>query len=124
MSSPTHPTASSARTKSPATKASGPAQAAMNSRRKERLKTSSGQTPGKGTELSGPVSKAAYVMYFALASVAGSTDILSKEAVFRTFGYPGEQPTSWLIQDRFGIQTALNPGALFGMGEGKRLIFA
>ncbi len=99
----------------------------MTSRRKDRLKTSGGETPGKGTnaaESSGPVSKAAFVMYFALAIVAGSTDLLSKEAAFSTFGYPGEQPTSWLIQDRFGIQTALNPGALFGMGGGKRLIFA
>ncbi len=62
--------------------------------------------------------------YFALAIVAGTTDLLSKEAVFRTFGLPGEQPTWWLIQDRLGIQAALNPGALFGMGGGKRLIFA
>ena len=72
----------------------------------------------------GPVSRAAYVIYFALAIVAGTTDLLSKEAVFQNFGYPGEQPTWWLIQDRLGIQTALNPGALFGMGGGKRLIFA
>ena len=63
-------------------------------------------------------------MYFALAIVAGSIDLLSKEAVFRTFGMPAEQPAWWLIQDRLGIQTSLNPGALFGMGEGKRLIFA
>ena len=56
--------------------------------------------------------------------MGGTTDLLSKEAVFRTFGYPGEQPTGWLIQDRLGIQTSLNPGAIFGMGEGKRLIFA
>lgn len=108
----------------------------MNSRRKERPKASGGEAPGKGTEKSagknpsaeaessGPVSMPAYVMYFALAIVAGTTDLLSKEAVFRTFGLPGEQATWWLIQDRLGIQTALNPGALFGMGGGKRLIFA
>ena len=82
----------------------------MNSRRKERPKTSSGESPDKGAvaESSGPVSKAAYVTYFALAIVAGTTDLLSKEAVFRIFRLPGEQPTWWLIQDRLGIQTALH----------------
>ena len=64
------------------------------------------------------------MIYFALAIVAGATDLFSKEAVFRSFGFPGEQPSWWLIQDRLGIQTALNPGALFGMGGGKRMIFA
>ena len=99
----------------------------MNIRRKERLKASSGETSGKGTEAaesSGPIARAAYAVYFALAIVGGSIDLFTKEAVFRTFGYPGEQPTWWLIQDRLGIQTSLNPGALFGMGGGKRLIFA
>jgi signal peptidase II len=94
----------------------------MTSRRKPRPHPShaSADSAGHG----GPVSQAAYAMYFALAIVAGSIDLLSKEAAFRTFGLPAEQPAWWLIQDRLGIQTALNPGALFGMGGGKRLIFA
>src|SRR5260221_7581019 len=95
----------------------------MNSRRKERPKASRGES-GASAESSSPISKAAILTYFALAIVAGTTDLLSKEAVFRTFGYPGEQPSWWLIQDRLGIQTSLNPGAVFGLGGGKRLIFA
>ena len=93
----------------------------MNTRRKERLRVVASET---AAESSGPISRAAVLTYFALAIVAGTADLLSKEAVFRTFGFPEEQPTWWLIQDRLGIQTALNPGALFGMGGGKRLIFA
>ena len=99
----------------------------MNSRRRERPQASGGATPDNGTDRAesvGPVPRAAYVIYFALAIVAGATDLFSKEAVFSNFGYPGEQATGWLIQDRLGIQTALNPGALFGMGGGKRMIFA
>jgi signal peptidase II len=99
----------------------------MNSRRKERSQIADSKTGVADRDVAdslGPVSKAAYLVYFALAVIGGATDLLSKEVVFRTFGYPGEHPTWWLIQDRLGIQTALNPGALFGMGGGKRLIFA
>lgn len=99
----------------------------MNSRRKERSAKKDTAAPAEDADVAavfGPVSKATYITYFALAVVGGAADLLSKEAVFRTFGYPGEQQTWWLIQDRLGIQTALNPGALFGMGGGKRLIFA
>jgi len=94
----------------------------MNSRRKPRPHPTHASTDSAAD--SSPVSRASYVVYFALAIVAGSIDLLTKEAVFRTFDYPEKQPTWWLIQDRLGIQTSLNPGALFGMGEGKRLIFA
>src|SRR6478672_5735124 len=125
MSSPTLPTASNARTKSTATKA---AATAMNGRRKERQaapgKLLKDQDVSAASEQSEPVSRAAYLTYFTLAVVAGATDLFTKQAVFRIFGFPGQQPTWWLIQDRLGIQTALNPGALFGMGGGKRLVFA
>jgi signal peptidase II len=95
----------------------------MNSRRKERGKNAAEEksAPAAGA---GAVSRAAYATYFALAAVGGSIDLLTKQAVFSAFGYPGQQPTWWLIQDRLGIQTALNPGALFGMGGGRRLVFA
>ncbi len=32
--------------------------------------------------------------------------------------HPGLQPTYWLIENYVGIQTAVNEGALFGMGAG------
>lgn len=69
-------------------------------------------------------SRAAWFLYFAPAILGSAADLVTKEAVFRHFGMPDEQPTWWLIQDRLGIQTALNPGALFGMAPGNRLIFA
>src|SRR5687767_3899706 len=104
MSSPTLPTASSARTKSTPTKSGGPAADAMNSRRKPRPHDSSRaaavEDQDSASPDSGPVPWAAYAMYFALAIVGGSIDLFSKEAVFRTFGMPTAQPTWWLIQDR------------------------
>src|SRR5262245_14070206 len=121
MSSPTLPTASSARTRSPATKGTG-AGIAMSSRRQQR-----GVAVGRETAAGGAgaaVSPAAYATFFTLAALGGGLDLVTKQAGLRIFGYPGQQPTWWLIEDRRGIQTSRNPGALFGMGEGKRLIFA
>jgi signal peptidase II len=37
---------------------------------------------------------------------------------------PGEKPVWWIWEPYFGIETALNPGALFGMGAGFGLGFA
>jgi signal peptidase II len=37
---------------------------------------------------------------------------------------PGFSVKWWLIENRFGIQTSLNPGALFGMGAGWWWLFA
>jgi signal peptidase II len=99
----------------------------MNSRRKERGEKAAAKKSASNEAVKSDgsaVSWAAYATFFALAAVGGSLDLLTKEAIFRAFGYPGQQATWWLVQDRLGIQTALNPGALFGMGGGKRMIFA
>lgn len=62
---------------------------------------------------------------FAVLSIAGTAiDLLTKEWVFRTRGLPGESPKSWFIEPYFGVETAVNPGALFGMGAGFGSVFA
>ena len=72
----------------------------------------------------GAIPWVSYYVYFGLAALGGGADLISKQLIFHRFGFPEAQPTWWLIQDRLGIQTALNDGALFGMGSGRRLIFA
>lgn len=61
---------------------------------------------------------------FLLISLGGcAADLASKAWAFRTLGEPSG-PTRWLWEDVIGLQTALNPGALFGMGGGLSWLFA
>lgn len=45
-------------------------------------------------------------------------DLWSKSWAFRSLGMPGESVPYWLVPDVLGIQTSLNEGALFGLGQG------
>lgn len=56
-------------------------------------------------------------------------DLATKFWVFRWLGEPGTRAapkdhTWWLVEGYFGFQTAVNTGALFGMGQGGSLWFA
>lgn len=62
--------------------------------------------------------------YFAIAIGGTAFDLWTKQAVFSTRGLPGELPPWWLIEPYVGIETAVNPGALFGMGAGWGKLFA
>ena len=45
-------------------------------------------------------------------------DLLTKHYVFQWRGMPVESPVWWIWEPYIGVETALNPGALFGMGAG------
>lgn len=63
--------------------------------------------------------------FLGLAIAGCAIDLITKSAVFRWLGPPtGVQNISWLIEGYVGIETALNHGALFGMGQGKVWLFA
>jgi signal peptidase II len=62
--------------------------------------------------------------YLGLAIVGCVTDLVTKEAVFRWRGLPQKDNEWWLIKDHFGIETSVNPGALFGMGAGFWWLFS
>ncbi len=65
-----------------------------------------------------------WLTYF-LVAVGGTTaDLWTKQWVFGWRGLPGELPPWWLIEPYVGIETAVNPGALFGMGAGWGKLFA
>ena len=65
------------------------------------------------------------VCLFAAIALAGlAADLLTKHWAFQALGMPGqyeanEESTYWVWQDVFGFQTALNPGALFGLAAGQ-----
>jgi len=69
-----------------------------------------------------PVSRV--VTYVALALIGASADLWTKSAVFSWRGLPGEKDVWWIIGEHFGIETAVNIGAVFGIGAGKGTLFA
>jgi len=65
------------------------------------------------------------VLVFALLAVGGGLlDLWTKAAVFRWRGLPGERDPWWLIEGYVGIETAVNIGAVFGIGAGRGTFFA
>jgi signal peptidase II len=71
-----------------------------------------------------PLPTSRYVVYFAIALAGCAADLATKQAVFAWRGLPGRNPPWWLVEGRLGIQTSVNPGALFGMGAGWWWLFA
>ncbi len=64
------------------------------------------------------------LLYACLAIIGATADLWSKAAVFRWRGLPSEKDIWWLIDGYFGIETAVNIGAVFGIGAGKGTLFA
>jgi signal peptidase II len=81
----------------------------------------SGRDPRGGKH---PLPRSRYWTYFGIAMVGAAVDLFTKEAVFRWRGLPRAGNEWWIIEDHFGIETSVNPGALFGMGEGFWWLFA
>ena len=65
-----------------------------------------------------------YFTFFAIAILGGAVDLISKELIFRWRGLPRRGNEWWIIEGFFGIETSVNPGALFGMGAGYSWLFA
>ncbi len=64
------------------------------------------------------------VVYGSLAVIGAAVDLGSKQAIFAWRGLPGEKDIWWIIQGYFGVETAVNIGAVFGIGAGKGTLFA
>ncbi len=73
------------------------------------------------------------LLFLAIAVGGTGLDLWSKDRLFAELGPPGalqlSEPNNvesvrWIWPDFFGLQTALNQGALFGMGQGKVWLFA
>jgi signal peptidase II len=64
------------------------------------------------------------ILYSLLAIIGGGIDLWTKQAVFAWRGLPGQKDIWWVIDGYFGIETAVNIGAVFGLGAGQGTIFA
>jgi len=66
-----------------------------------------------------------YVVFILLAVGLCAVDLATKRWMFDWLGMPMERPGPWWVwKDIAGFQTSLNPGALFGMGQGFWPLFA
>lgn len=62
-------------------------------------------------------------LFVGLSLFGVGSDLWTKDQVFRWRGLPGEQPPFWIVENYVGIETAVNQGALFGMGQGLGWLF-
>lgn len=67
---------------------------------------------------------ARWTTFVLLASCGTVVDLWTKAFMFDWRGLPGESAPWWLLEPYVGIETAVNPGALFGMGAGFGMVFA
>jgi len=74
------------------------------------------------------IPRSRYALFFAIAVLGCAADLGTKQAVFAWRGPPPPMgPTNnewWLIEPYVGIETAVNIGALFGLGAGAGRYFA
>jgi signal peptidase II len=65
-------------------------------------------------------------MFFGIAALGCTADLLVKSWMFNWLGMPDPHydHIEWIWKDVVGFQTSLNPGALFGLGQGWWPLFA
>jgi len=78
-------------------------------------------TPAAPRRGSGAAGWGAFV---GLAVVAAVADLATKRLLFDRLGMPGERPPIVVVPGMLTLETNLNEGALFGMGQGMGMVFA
>lgn len=72
----------------------------------------------------GGVPRNRWITFGVLAIVGATLDLWTKSAIFEWRGLPGQRDVYWLVGENLGIETAVNTGAVFGLGAGMGLFFA
>ena len=65
-----------------------------------------------------------FLVFWSLAIGGCLADLLTKHWVFQWRGLPRDHNEWWIWEPYFGIETAVNTGALFGVGSGLGRLFA
>lgn len=65
-----------------------------------------------------------WILFGVLFLSAAMADLVTKELVFASLGMPGEKPPIQVVPAMLAIETNLNEGALFGMGQGMGVLFS
>jgi len=91
---------------------------------------SSAPQSSKAASASGPtvpagrVPTSRYALFLAISLLGCGADLLTKHWVFQWRGMPHASEPWWLWEGHIGIETALNTGALFGLGQDRVGLFA
>lgn len=64
------------------------------------------------------------ILFVGIAALGCAIDLATKSWIFGRLGMPGESDPIWLWEPIFGLETSLNEGALFGIGQGRAMLFA
>ena len=72
----------------------------------------------------GPVPANRYAVFALVATIGLAADLISKAIVFSWPGKLTGQVEHWWWEGHAGIQSSLNEGALFGLGQGQVPLFA
>jgi len=65
-----------------------------------------------------------YILFLSIVAAGCLADLATKHWAFRWLGMPHENPPWWLWENVVGMETSLNTGALFGLGQGWTPAFA
>lgn len=65
-----------------------------------------------------------WMPFVVVTALAAAIDLATKTCVFRSLGMPGMAPPVVLLPGILRLETNLNEGALFGMGQGMGGVFA
>ena len=63
-------------------------------------------------------------IFLVLATLGTALDLWTKHAIFAWRGNPGQLGPYWIVEPYVGIETAVNMGALFGLGQGFGWLFS
>jgi signal peptidase II len=69
------------------------------------------------------VSRGRLLTFLAVAGVGCALDLATKHWIFQRLGYP-PRDRIWIVRDVLSLETSLNEGALFGIGQGFTFLFA
>jgi signal peptidase II len=64
------------------------------------------------------------LVFLLIAGCGAAADLITKSAMFQWRGLPNEREPWWLVDGVLGIETAVNIGAVFGLGAGRGTLFA
>lgn len=67
--------------------------------------------------------KRRYLAFVFIAVGGLALDLATKSWIFARLGMPGESPPIWIIDGALSLETHLNEGALFGLGQGWGIVF-
>ena len=68
--------------------------------------------------------RSGWLLFVGIAAVAASADLISKHLVFARLGMPRQQAAIEIVPGILSLETNLNEGALFGLGQGMGVLFA